>query len=85
MRGQPGLFVQDLYVRQSARGAGVGPGLLAAAAQAARRDWGAAYLTLGVSPGNGGAKALYERMGFQARGYEFLILEGSGWDRLEAT
>ena len=85
VRGQPGLFVQDLYVRESARGTGVGRGLLAAAAKAARRDWGAAYLTLGVSPGNAGAKALYERMGFQARGYEFLILEGSGWNRLGAT
>lgn len=78
-RGQPGVYVQDLFVDRLARGGGVGRGLLGAVMQA--QDWGARYLTLGVSPDNDLAVAFYARMGFRARNYRFMILDG---ERLEA-
>lgn len=78
-RGQPGVYVQDLFVARSTRGAGVGRGLLACVMRT--QDWGAQYLTLGVSPDNAMAVAFYSRIGFRARGYRFMILDG---DKLEA-
>lgn len=78
-RGQPGVYVQDLYVERGARGGGVGRGLLAAVMR--MQDWGARYLTLGVSPDNALGLAFYARIGFRTRGYRFMILDG---DRLEA-
>lgn len=78
-RGQAGVYVQDLFVDRQARGGGVGRGLLAAVMRL--QDWGAQYLTLGVSPDNEVALAFYTRCGFRARGYRFMILDG---ERLEA-
>lgn len=78
-RGQPGVYVQDLYVDRASRSGGVGRGLLAAVMRL--QDWGAQYLTLGVSPDNAVAVAFYARCGFRARGYRFMILDG---ERLEA-
>jgi ribosomal protein S18 acetylase RimI-like enzyme len=75
LRGEPGVYVQDLFVVEAARGRGVGRGLLAAAMAA--QDWDAQYLTLSVSPGNVAARAFYDRAGFRARGYEYLILDGA--------
>lgn len=80
-RGQPGVYVQDLYVDRSVRGAGVGRGLLAAVMRL--QDWGAQYLTLGVSPDNDVALAFYARCGFRARGYRFMILDGAGLEALQ--
>ena len=75
LRGEPGVYVQDLFVIPHARGRGVGRGLLAAAMAA--QDWGAAYLTLSVRPGNVAARAFYDRTGFRSRGYDYLILDGA--------
>lgn len=80
-RGEPGLFVQDIYVSEAARGLGIGTTLLAAAMRA--QDWGARYLTLSVNPGNAAAKSYYARRGFRPRGYEFLILDGEGLAALQ--
>lgn len=77
-RGQPGVYVQDIHVDRAARRAGLGRGLLAAVMRL--QDWGAQYLTLGVSPDNAVAIAFYARCGFRARGYRFMILDG---ERLE--
>lgn len=80
-RGLPGLYVQDFYILPQARGRGVGRRLLAAAMAA--QDWGATYMTLGVDPGNAEARAIYARLGFRPRGYDFLILDGAGLAALE--
>jgi GNAT superfamily N-acetyltransferase len=80
LRGEAGVFVQDLFVVEAARGKGVGRGLLAAVMAA--QDWRARYLTLSVSPGNIAAQAFYDRAGFRARGYDFLILDGAALDGL---
>ena len=77
MRGAPGVYVQDLYVLDEWRGIGVGRMLLSEAMKAAELGWDARYLTLGVNPKNSAARAVYERMGFRPRGYDFLIIEGA--------
>jgi len=79
-RGEPGLYVQDVYVVPEARGQGLGRSLLGAAMRA--QDWGARYLTLGVDPGNAGARRFYLREGFRPRGYDFLIVDGAALERL---
>lgn len=73
-RGQPGVYVQDIYVDPTARGAGVGRGLLAFMLR--DQDWDAQYITLGVSPENAVAAGFYSRLGFRTRGYGILILAG---------
>ena len=78
LRGRPGVFVQDLYVREPARGNGLGRKLLAQAFAAAQA-WDAAYLALMADRSNTKANAFYRTCGFAKRGdYENLVLEGAG-------
>ena len=63
--GRPGLFLEDLYVREWARGRGVGRRLIARlAAIAIERDWPA--LRLNVLDWNP-AREFYQRLGIEAR------------------
>ena len=80
-RGEPGVYVQDIYVADDCRGMGLGRGLLAEAHKAAAA-WGAGYMTLGVGPQNLGARRFYAGLGFRPRGYEFLILDGAELETL---
>ena len=74
-RGEPGVYVQDIFLVPAARGTGLGPRLLAEVM--ARQDFGAQYMTLVVSPANPRATLFYNRLGFRPRGYEVLILDGA--------
>ena len=65
-RGQAGVYVQDLWLAPGARGAGLGPRLLAAVGRHARAGWGADYVALTVHGGNQGAARFYDRLGFVA-------------------
>ena len=78
-RGEPGLFVQDLYVTPKARGTGTGRLLLRSALAA--QGWGARYITLGVDPTNETALAFYDRMGFRRRKYDYLILDAAALEQ----
>ena len=64
-RGRPGLYLEDLYVREWARGRGVGRRLMARlAAIAIERDWPALeFMVLDWNP----AKDFYERLGIERR------------------
>jgi GNAT superfamily N-acetyltransferase len=64
-RGRPGLYLEDLYVRDWARGLGVGRRLMARlAAIAIERDWPALrFNVLNWNP----ARGFYRRLGFHAR------------------
>jgi GNAT superfamily N-acetyltransferase len=63
--GRPGLFLEDLYVREWARGRGVGRRLIARlAAIAIERDWPA--LRLNVLDWNP-AREFYRRLGIEVR------------------
>lgn len=85
-RGFPGAYVSDLWVAASARGAGLGPKLLAAVRDEARALWGAGFIRLAVYEENPRAIAFYERMGFAARtGETGMILEGPALDRIGDT
>lgn len=60
--GEPGVYVQDLYVSPEARGRGAGEALLAATA-AWSQQRGGVYLRLSVYADNHNAKAFYARLG----------------------
>lgn len=78
LRGRPGVMLQDIYVRPTARSLGLGRALLAEVMTDAA-DWEASFLTLMLDRGNAGAQAFYARHGFAPRGdYDMLILEGEG-------
>lgn len=79
-RGQPGVYIQDLWVAPEMRGSGLGRRLLAEAM--AQQDWGATYMVLGASPENDLAMGFYAKVGFVRRGYEYLILAGEGLNAL---
>jgi GNAT superfamily N-acetyltransferase len=63
--GRPGLYLEDLYVREGARGCGVGRRLMARlAALAIERDWPALHFNVLVwNP----ARGFYRRLGIDAR------------------
>ena len=75
-RGEPGVYIQDIWVEPATRGHGLGRRLLAEVMR--QQDWGAKYIVLGVSPENMTAEGFYERLGFTRRGYEMMILTGVG-------
>jgi GNAT superfamily N-acetyltransferase len=64
-RGRPGLYLEDLYVREWARKRGVGRRLMARlAAIAIERDWPALhFMVLDWNP----ARDFYERLGIERR------------------
>jgi GNAT superfamily N-acetyltransferase len=64
-RGRPGLYLEDLYVREWARGRGVGRRLMARlAAIAIERDWPALhFMVLDWNP----ARDFYQRLGIERR------------------
>jgi GNAT superfamily N-acetyltransferase len=64
-RGRPGIFLEDLYVREWARGRGVGRRLMARlAALALERDWPALHFNvLDWNP----ARGFYQRLGITTR------------------
>jgi GNAT superfamily N-acetyltransferase len=64
-RGQPGVYVQDLYVAPGMRGRGLGRDLIAAVRERAARD-GARYVKLTVYDRNPEALAFYHSIGFES-------------------
>ncbi len=62
--GEAGLYVEDLVVRETARGQGIGKALLAACAAEAERQ-GCRRLMLSALAWNRPARALYESLGFR--------------------
>lgn len=81
-RGCVGAFVGDLFVVRSARGRGIGRGLIAAVARFSQ-DWATRYVSLMVHRANGDSGAFYQRTGFVLReDSDYLILEGEDFDAL---
>ena len=85
--GTSGLYIEDLFVDESARGTGAGRALMAAASAVAR-ERGCARLELSVLDWNP-ARAFYERLGMshqqkwlpyrlEAAGIEWLAREANG-------
>jgi ribosomal protein S18 acetylase RimI-like enzyme len=72
-RGEPGVYVQDLYVAPSERGTGLGRRLLAAAA-AQGQARGATHLRLSVEADNDGAQRFYAAQGLRWQDTERMFL-----------
>lgn len=86
LRGRPGAYVQDLFVRPGARVKRLGRRLLGAVARDAAEAWGAAYLRLCAHEANPRALAFYARLGFRTdRGERPLWIEGEAFDKLGDT
>jgi ribosomal protein S18 acetylase RimI-like enzyme len=71
--GQPGVYVQDLYVAPSQRGTGLGSKLMQAVYDRAR-GWSAAYCKLMVHADNEAAIAFYKRLGFHVVNGEHVLI-----------
>ncbi|HUF86132.1 MAG TPA: GNAT family N-acetyltransferase [Thermohalobaculum sp.] len=83
LRGRPGVYLQDLYVRRDMRASGLGRRLLAAVVRDASQAWDAAYLRLCVHETNAGALAFYRRLGFGTDpGERPLWIEGARFSKL---
>lgn len=67
--GEPGVYVQDLYVDEAARGSGVGRRLMRAVAREGRNRQ-ATHLRLSVDRQNHDAQRFYERLGMHYREHE---------------
>jgi GNAT superfamily N-acetyltransferase len=81
--GRAGIFVEDLFVVEAARGRGVGRRLLARLAAIAR-ERGASSLNLNVLDWNP-ARAFYRRLGFvEAKAWQPYRLSGAALERLAA-
>lgn len=63
-KGQPGTYVQDLWIAPTQRGSGIGQDLLSAVAAHSTKLWAAEYIKLAVHADNPRAKQFYERLGF---------------------
>ena len=82
-RGQPGVYLQDIYLRPEARSGGLGRRLIGAVVRDAA-DWGAVYLRLAAHTGNTSALAFYERLGFTNDPQELtLMADGTALAQLE--
>lgn len=79
--GRPGIYLEDLFVRPAARGAGLGKALLAhLAALAVER--GCARLEWSVLDWNAPAIGFYEKLGARPMDeWTVMRIDGAGWPR----
>lgn len=81
-RGRPGIFVSDIYVKDEARGMGLGTRLMRAAI-AKEEPHGCAYLKLDVDKENESGLSFYRKHGFKLSGADHtMVLEKDEWGRL---
>ena len=79
-RGEPGIFVQDLYVDEAYRGRRIGQTLLRAVARRGKAK-GAGYMRLSVDIENRKAEAFYERLGIShSRNEHIHMIKGDAFD-----
>lgn len=80
--GRPGIYLEDLYVKESVRGQGVGKALLSSVAQIAM-DEGAGRLEWSVLDWNDPAIRFYKRLGAEMMdGWTTCRLEGEAIQRV---
>lgn len=76
--GAAGAYVSDLWVADAARDQGLGRSLLQAAARFAGVTWQARFLKLTVYAENTGARAFYDRLGFDMAERDLTCLLAAG-------
>ena len=85
LRGQPGVYLQDLWVARGWRDSGLGTRLLREVAHRAAHDWGAGYLELTVHDHNAAAERFYRRHGLRDFPRDrHLSIDGDGFGALAA-
>lgn len=81
-RGEMGIYVQDLYVADEARGTGLGRRLLAETVKLGKAQ-GATHLRLSVDRANLRAQRFYRRLGLKAQEHELIFqATGAAFERL---
>lgn len=81
-RGEMGIYVQDLYVTDDSRSAGVGRRLLAETVRLGKAQ-GATHLRLSVDRTNVRAQRFYRRLGLKASEQELIFqATGAAFERL---
>lgn len=81
-RGELGVYVQDLYVADEARGAGLGRKLIAETARVGKTQ-GATHLRLSVDRANERAQQFYRRLGLAPSDRELIFqATGEAFERL---
>jgi ribosomal protein S18 acetylase RimI-like enzyme len=68
-RGEPGVYLQDIWVAESERGTGLAQRMVAECARRAAAK-GARYMRLSVDRGNDAARAFYTRLGLRHAAHE---------------
>jgi len=82
-RGQPGVYLQDLWVSPVCRDVGLGSHLLRRVAGHAAAGWRAGYLELMVHGHNRAADRFYRRHGFVEYEHDrHLSIDGAAFDAL---
>lgn len=82
--GALGVYVQDLYVAEEARGLGIGRRLMAEVARWASTH-GATHVRLSVDRDNVSGQSFYERIGMSYRDDEMIyMIDGNAFDKLGA-
>ena len=82
-RGQPGVYIQDLFIRPEARATGLAREILAATARDAAEAWDATYMRLCAHETNARALAFYARLGFETdRGERPLWIDKAAFRQL---
>ena len=83
-RGQAGVYLQDLWVSNDCRDAGLGTRLLQQVAISAKQQWQACYLDLMVHGHNQAAERFYRHHGFEERGEDrHLSIDGESFLSLQ--
>jgi ribosomal protein S18 acetylase RimI-like enzyme len=78
-RGEPGVYVQDLYVHKSVRGQSVGKKLIQAAIEYAEKH-GATYMRLSVHNDNEEGAIFYGAVGFETvKNEQMYVVEHSAF------
>jgi ribosomal protein S18 acetylase RimI-like enzyme len=82
-RGQPGVYLQDLWVSRECRDAGLGTRMLRQVVTHAASQWHARYLDLMVHGHNHAADRFYRRHGFIERSHDrHLSVDGTAFEAL---
>jgi len=82
-RGQPGVYLQDLWISPACRDAGLGIRLLRKIIDHSARQWHASYLDLMVHVDNTAAERFYRRYGFVEHTHDrHLSLDGDAFRAL---
>ena len=85
-RGKPGVYVQDFWISQNARGQGLGRRLITHVVKHSAKHWDASYLTLTVYSDNTKAMEFYRSLGFDIDEHDVpMALDGDAFAQIGSS